>query len=52
MTVKQLFIASVAAAALFSLLAAPSPGAIPRSTTDNPDFTQGGSISIILQKDR
>ena len=44
MIVKQSVVVFVAAAALFSLLAAPSPGAAPRSTTDNPDFTQGGQI--------
>lgn len=44
MIVKQLFVASVAAMAMFSFLAAPSSAAGPPSTTANPDFTQGDKI--------
>ena len=44
MIVKPSVIASVAAVALFSSLAAPSSAAGPRSTMANPDFTQGDKI--------
>lgn len=44
MTIKQSFIASAAAGALFSFLAAPSPASAPAVATANPDFTQGGRI--------
>ena len=44
MTKKQLFIATVAAAALLSFLPVRSQAAGPGLTTDNPDFTQGDQI--------
>ncbi|MGM0491164.1 MAG: DUF6288 domain-containing protein [Planctomycetota bacterium] len=44
MIVKSLFVASVAVAAMFSSLAAPSSAADPDSTEANPDFTKGGQI--------
>ncbi len=44
MIVKQLVVASVAAVAFFSFLAAPSSAAGPRSTLASPDFTQGDKI--------
>ena len=44
MTKKQLFIATVAAAALLSFLPVRSQAAGPGSTTDNPDLTRGDPI--------
>lgn len=44
MIVRQSFVASVAAVAIFSSVAAPLPAAAPPATTANPDFTQGGQI--------
>ena len=44
MIVKPLFVASIAAASLLSLLAAPSLAAGPPSATGNPDFTKGDKI--------
>lgn len=44
MIVKHLMVVSAALAALFLLLAAPTPAAGPPSTTANPDFTQGDQI--------
>ena len=42
MIAKKSVVASVAAAALFSFFAVPSPAAGRRSERNNPDFTQGG----------
>lgn len=44
MTVKELFITSVAALTLLSWLAAPAPAAEVPSGMANPDFTRGGRI--------
>jgi hypothetical protein len=44
MIVKQLFVPSIAAAALLSFVAAPSWSAGPRSRMANPDFTRGEKI--------
>jgi hypothetical protein len=44
MIVKRLFVASINAAALSALLAAPSLTAAPPATTAAPDFTQGDQV--------
>lgn len=44
MIIKQLAVASVAAAALFWLFAAPSLAARPSTRMPHPDFTEGDKI--------